>query len=84
MTEAPTETTTERRPLTKRQREVYDFIVQHRADYGYSPTVQAVCRKFDFRSKNGAMSHLLPLRAKGWLRWEPRCSRTMIPVEADA
>jgi SOS-response transcriptional repressor LexA len=46
--------------------------------------VQAVCRKFDFKSKNGAMSHLLPLRAKGWLRWEPRCSRTMLPVEADA
>lgn len=73
-----------RRPMTKRQRAVFTFIVKYRLDHGFSPTVDDICQQFGFASKNGAMSHLHPLRAKGWITWEPNCARTILPVEGDA
>jgi len=76
--------TIERRPLTKRQREVLDFIVKYRVGHGYSPTVRDICQAFGFQSQNGAVSNILPLRAKGWITWEPNRARTIMPVEGDA
>jgi repressor LexA len=77
-------TAVERLPLTKRQREVLEFIVSVRAAKGYSPTVREICRHFKFDSVNGAMCHLHPLRLKGWITWEDFRSRTIIPTGGDA
>jgi repressor LexA len=76
-------TVTAARPLTQRQREVYDFIVSVRAVKGYSPTVREICRHFKFDSVNGAMCHLHPLRLKGWITWEDCRSRTIMPIGGD-
>ena len=70
-------TTTPIRPLTDRQREIYRWIVQHIATHGYSPTVRELCLAFGFASPSGAMCHLLPLRAKGYLAWNDRQARTI-------
>lgn len=73
-------TTTERIPLTERQREILNWIVAYIARNGFSPTVRELCLAFNFASPNGAMSHLLPLRKKGWIEWQEGHSRTIRPI----
>ena len=73
-------TTTELRPLTDRQREIFRWIVNYIAAHGYSPTVRELCEAFDFGSTNGAMCHLDPLRKKGWIEWQENKARTLRPL----
>jgi len=70
----------EPRPLTDRQREVYDWVVEFCEIHGYSPTLRELCKAFGFSSPNAAVCHLEPLRKKGWLTWSPRQYRTLRPV----
>ena len=67
-------------PLTDRQREVYDWIVDYCETYGYSPTVRELVKAFGFGSPNSALCHLNRLRKKGWIRWTPHRSRTIRPI----
>lgn len=67
-------------PITDRQREVYDYIVDHCEQRGYSPTLREICRAFKFRSPNGALCHLEPLRRKGWVTWTEKACRTIRPI----
>ena len=67
-------------PLTDRQREVYDWIVDYCETYGYSPTVRELVKAFGFGSPNSALCHLKPLAKKGWIRWTPHRSRTIRPI----
>ena len=73
--------TIERRPLTERQRAIYDHIVEHCRSRGYATTIRELCEHFDIRSPNGVKSHLELMRKKGWVTWEPNHSRTIRPVE---
>jgi repressor LexA len=78
-------TTTQIRPLTDRQREIYRWIVNYIANHGFSPTIRELCLSFGFASTEGAMCHLRPLRSKGFVVWNERQSRTIRPlVEVDA
>lgn len=70
-----------RPPLTDRQRDVRDFIREFRTANGYCPSVREVMRRFGFDSPNGAMSHLIPLRRKGYIQWEDGKVRTLRVVE---
>lgn len=63
MTDAET-TTSE---ATPRQAEVLDYIRDFRRRHGFSPTIREMCRKFGFRSPNGALAHLKALVQKGLL-----------------
>ena len=74
-------TTLERRPLTDRQQEVFQFVWLFREQHGYCCTIREVCSHFGFSSSNAAMNHLWPLRRKGWLTWQDKQSRTLRPVE---
>ena len=74
-------TATERRPLTARQQQIYEFVWMFRETRGYCCTVREVCEHFGFHSPNGALCHLQPLRKKGWLTWEDGQSRTLRPLE---
>lgn len=66
--------------ITDRQREVYDWIVDHCESKGYGPTVRKVARAFGFTSPNGAHCHLMPLQRKGWITWTPGVCRTIRPI----
>jgi repressor LexA len=74
-------TTLERRPLTDRQQEVFQFVWLFREQHGYCCTIREVCHHFGFTSPNGALCHLWPLRRKGWITWEDGQNRTLRPVE---
>lgn len=55
------------RPLTSRQREVLQAVVDWITLEGCSPTVRELCDLFGIASPNGIACHLRHLRAKGYL-----------------
>lgn len=79
-----TATATERRPLTARQQEVFDFVNEFRETRGYCCTVREIVAHFGFDGTNGAVCHLWALRRKGWLTWEDGQARTLRPTEVQA
>lgn len=58
--------------LTDRQREVYDYLVEHVETKGYSPTCESMAKDFGWASPNAASEHLLALFRKGWIKKTPR------------
>jgi repressor LexA len=67
-------------PLTKRQREVLDFITDFATRNGYCASVRDVMAAIGSTSPNGAVCHLLPLRKKGFIAWEPNTARSIRPI----
>ena len=63
--------------LTKRQREVYDFIREKIRARGYGPTVREIGTHFEISSPNGVMCHLKALEKKGLITREPNMSRAI-------
>lgn len=64
--------------LTKRQREVYEFIREKIRARGYGPTVREIGGHFDISSPNGVMCHLKALEKKGLISREPNMSRAIM------
>ncbi|TWT87426.1 LexA repressor [Pseudobythopirellula maris] len=69
--------------LTKRQREVLDFIQDKIENRGYGPTVREIGDHFGIASPNGVMCHLKALEKKGLITREPNMSRA-IQLTAEA
>lgn len=70
----------EKQPLTDRQREIYDLIVEVRQAVGYSPSTREIQRRFEFRSQSAVMHQLRNLEAKGWIKLSRKISRSAIPI----
>ena len=51
--------------LTKRQREILNFIRRHQAVKGYWPSIREVQARFEFKSTNAVVGHLRALESKG-------------------
>ena len=64
--------------LTKRQREVYEFIRDKIHTRGYGPTVREIGSQFKISSPNGVMCHLKALEKKGLITREPNMSRAIM------
>ena len=64
--------------LTKRQREVYEFIRDKIRNRGYGPTVREIGTRFEISSPNGVMCHLKALEKKGLINREPNMSRAIM------
>ena len=75
-----TETQAAPRPLTKRQQEVLDFITDFATRNGYCASVRDVMAAIGSTSPNGAVCHLVPLRKKGYIAWEPNTARSIRPI----
>lgn len=63
--------------LTKRQKEVLDYIRTKIDGRGYGPTVREIGEQFDIASPNGVMCHLKALEKKGLITREPNRSRAI-------
>lgn len=70
--------------LTKRQREVYEFIRDKIHSRGYGPTVREIGTHFNISSPNGVMCHLKALEKKGLITREPNMSRAIMLAEEPA
>lgn len=54
--------------LTKRQKEILDFIREFASAKGFSPTHKEICRQFGYSSYGTVHKHLKLLETKGYLR----------------
>ena len=63
--------------LTKRQREIYEFLRDKIINRGYGPTVREIGLNFEIRSPNGVMCHLKALERKGLISREQNMSRAI-------
>ena len=65
--------------LTRRQREVMDFIAGFLQEHGYSPSYQEMARGLGLSSLATVHKHILTLERKGFLRRGPNQSRSTEP-----
>jgi repressor LexA len=70
--------------LTKRQRQVLNFITRSIEDRGYPPTMREIGEHMGIRSTNGVNDHLKALERKGYIVREDLKSRTLRPVTGES
>lgn len=67
--------------LTRRQREVLDFVVRFVGENGYSPSLEEIASAFDLSSVATVHKHVKHLVDKGYLRKAWNRSRSVEPVQ---
>ena len=72
----------ELKPLTKRQQEIFDFILECMASNGAPPTRVEIADNFGFKSPNAAEDHLKALDKKGHIELKSGTSRGIFINEA--
>lgn len=63
--------------LTKRQKEMFDYIDTHIQELGYAPTLEEIGLEFDLSSLATVHKHLSNLESKGLIRRKWNCSRAI-------
>ncbi|HEX6937821.1 MAG TPA: transcriptional repressor LexA [Longimicrobiales bacterium] len=63
--------------LTKRQKEILDFLNAYVEDHGYSPSFEEIARHFRFSSLATVHEHLENLKRKGYIRKSYNESRSI-------
>lgn len=61
--------------LTKRQQEIFDFIVYEIKVKGFPPTIAEIREEFSFRSPTAVYDHLSAIEKKGYIRKHSHTSR---------
>jgi repressor LexA len=69
-------------PLTKRQREILDYLNDFIQQHGYAPSLEEIGRKFGLSSLATVHKHLTNLEEKGFIRrsWNRSRSVEMVPL----
>jgi repressor LexA len=69
------------RALTRRQREVFDFLAAHIAEKGYAPSLAEIGERFQLASLATVHKHMQVLVEKGWIRrlWNRSRSAEIVP-----
>jgi len=70
--------------LTRRQRQIYDFVREFVQEQGYSPSLEEIGAHFGLSSVATVHKHIQHLVEKGLLRKAWNRSRSVEPVEAPA
>jgi repressor LexA len=63
--------------LTKRQREIFDFIKRYSSEHGYPPTVRDIGKAIGLTSSSTVHAHLANLEKLGLLRRDPTKPRAL-------
>ena len=71
-------------PLTKRQREILDYLHDFIEQHGYAPSLEEVGRRFGLSSLATVHKHLTNLQEKGFIRraWNRSRSVELVPKPA--
>lgn len=64
-------------PLTRRQREILDYLTDYITEHGYAPSFEEIAGKFRFQSLATVHEHLTNLERKGHIRRTPNESRAI-------
>jgi repressor LexA len=69
-------------PLTKRQREILDFLNEFIQDNGYAPSLEEIGRRFGLSSLATVHKHLTNLQDKGFIKrsWNRSRSVELVPT----
>jgi len=72
-----------RKPLTDRQMEIYEFIRKEIVENSCTPSVRAIGKEFGIGSPNAVADHIEQLTRKGWLRRSKKYSRhlELLPIK---
>ena len=68
-------------PLTKRQKDILDYVKDFLHRHGYSPTLEEIANHFSLASLNGVYKHLRALEERGFIRRLPNQSRSIQVLE---
>jgi repressor LexA len=73
-------------PLTKRQREILDFLNEFIEQNGYAPSLEEVGRRFGLSSLATVHKHLTNLQEKGFIKraWNRSRSVELVPTRVGA
>ncbi|HEX6559032.1 MAG TPA: transcriptional repressor LexA [Longimicrobiales bacterium] len=64
-------------PLTKRQKEILDFLEGFLSENGYAPSFEEIARHFGYTSLATVHEHLENLKQKGYIRKSYNASRSL-------
>src|SRR5205809_3906236 len=69
-------------PLTKRQREILDYLNEFISQHGYAPSLEEIGKKFRLSSLATVHKHLTNLQDKGFIKraWNRSRSVEMVPT----
>ena len=69
-------------PLTKRQREILDYLNEFIQSHGYAPSLEEIGRRFNLSSLATVHKHLSNLQEKGFIRraWNRSRSVELVPT----
>jgi repressor LexA len=71
-------------PLTKRQKEILDFLEGFLSENGYAPSFEEIARHFGYTSLATVHEHLENLKQKGYIRKSYNASRSLELVPSGA
>jgi repressor LexA len=72
-----------KRPLTRRQREIFDFVRDFVGEQGYAPSLEEIGAHFGLSSVATVHKHVQHLAEKGYLRKAWNRSRSIEPLEEE-
>lgn len=72
-----------KKPLTKKQKEILDFVGDFAGDHGYAPSFEEIASEFGYASLATVHEHLENLQAKGYIRKGYNESRSIEVVPAE-
>jgi repressor LexA len=73
-------------PLTRRQREILDYLTDFIEDHGYAPSLEEIGQRFGLSSLATVHKHLTNLQDKGFIRraWNRSRSVELVPTRIGA
>ena len=67
--------------MTKREQDVYDYILEYRKEKRFSPSMREIAEGIGLHSASTVHVHIHHLISKGWLLPCEQLNRTIIPAE---
>lgn len=80
MSEAARIDLVDRAPLTEKQQNVYESIMQYQRVNGYAPTIREICKMVGVASTSSVYAHLKILEEKGYIARKMDASRAIMAV----
>lgn len=68
--------------ITKRQKEVMNFITEYLDENGYAPSLQEIADHIDVSSLSTVHEHLNNLKEKGYLKKQEHHPRSIVPLQS--
>ena len=70
-------------PLTKRQRQILDYLNRYAVDHGYAPSFEEIAEQFNYNSLATVHEHLSNLERKGYIKRSYNESRAIEILPSD-